>query len=109
MANPFRIRSNRYPNRPASAHEVIAMLGIANGHLPVDGLLQRDIQGIKVYVRPLAGDAPTNHAGRRFSLRVMAVCPACQRHVAASRLAQHRCPSPLATIIAEAMANKENS
>lgn len=79
------------------------MLGLTSSKLPVDGMPQRDVQGIRVYVNPLPERAPTNFRGRRFAIRVMAICPACQRHLAASRLHQHRCKSPIAADIGLAL------
>lgn len=91
MANPFRIRSPRYPHYPATADEVIRMLGITNNRLPSDGMATTLIQGIRVYVAPRV---PRPERRRNFALRVTAICPGCDRHLAASRLAQHTCKNP---------------
>lgn len=71
--------------------EMMEALGLKAGHhLPAEGMPERLIQGVRVYV--LAAK-PTAH--KSSAHRVMAVCPACERHMSAGRLAsQHwkHCP-----------------
>lgn len=75
----------------------------AGGHLPAEGMPERLIQGVRVYVLPAVGHMPPmvaamtgGYCPRKSSAhRVMAVCPACERHMSAGRLAsQHwkHCP-----------------
>ena len=74
---------------PATAGEMYEKLGVRPGALPVDGMPEQVIDGVRVYVRPLP---PNPTARRNFDgLRVMAICDDCNRHVAAGRLAQHAC------------------
>lgn len=72
----------------ADASELYRLLGVRPGALPAEGLPERTIQGIRVYVRPL----PEKTGQRRNwdGLRVMAVC-ACGRHLPVGRLHQHKC------------------
>jgi hypothetical protein len=72
--------------RPAAAWDVYKLLGLSNDRLPVEGMPERIINGVRVYVRPL----PAGEPGQRQSLRVMAICD-CGRHVAVGRLHQHKC------------------
>jgi hypothetical protein len=72
--------------RYADAHDMYALLGVKT--LPVEGMPEREIHGVRVYVRPLP---PKTGVRRNFQgLRVMAIC-ACGQHVAVGRMAQHRC------------------
>ena len=91
------------------SEEMMETLGLkAGGHLPDEGLPEREIQGIRVYVKPLrtcceyhrqGGQGITcthNSDGKRGSIkssrhRVIAICPGCQRHLSAGRLHQHIC------------------
>lgn len=69
---------------PAHADEVLAMLGVER--LPDEGMPEREIQGVRVYVAP----KPPRDGRHMQRLRVMAIC-ACGRHVAVGRLHQHIC------------------
>jgi hypothetical protein len=63
-----------------------ALLGTAK--LPVEGMPERLIQGVRVYVKPLP---PSASSFRNFcGLRVMAICT-CGQHVPVGRLHQHIC------------------
>ena len=86
-----RINSPRYPHYAASSHDILAMLGVKK--LPPEGMPERLIEGIRVYVRPLI---PRPGVRRNFQgLRVRAICQ-CGRDVAVGRLHQHRCkPAPI--------------
>ncbi len=75
--------SGRFGNR-ATAHDMYALLGTAK--LPAEGMPERGIQGVRVYVKPL----PEGKPGQRQSLRVMAICT-CGQHVPVGRLHQHIC------------------
>lgn len=69
----------------AWAWDLYRLLGVKV--LPVEGMPERLIDGVRVYVRPLPVKVGSR---RRFSLRVMAICE-CGRHVAVGRLGQHKC------------------
>lgn len=77
------------------AGEMLRLLGVKT--LPPEGMPERDIQGVRVYVRPLA-PLPTNtrrnvygRLPRNFQgLRVMAICE-CGQHLAVGRMHQHKC------------------
>jgi len=71
---------------PASAHDMYRELGVRR--LPAEGMPERVIQGVRVYVKPL----PPLPLRQRQSLRVMAICN-CGRHVPVGRLHQHICPA----------------
>lgn len=72
----------------ADAHDMYAQLGVTSSTLPHEGMSERLIAGVRVYVKPL----PTHiSAGRRrFCLRVMAICE-CGQHLAVGRMHQHAC------------------
>lgn len=72
--------------RYADAHDMYALLGV--NRLPVAGMPEREVHGVRVYVKPLE---PRPGVRRNFQgLRVMAVCE-CGRHVPVGRLHQHVC------------------
>lgn len=88
MPNTSRIIC--FPGRSgeATSAELNVMLGLREkAKLPAEGMLPQMIAGFQVYVRSLAGDSTGRR--RRMSLRVRAICPYCDRDVAASRLRQH--------------------
>lgn len=71
------------------------MLGVKR--LPRDGMAERLIQGIRVYVAPLVpGWGKRHQPGSSMrtkcwqGLRVTAICD-CGRHITVSRLHQHKC------------------
>jgi hypothetical protein len=71
-----------YPRWPAHSGHVKALLGLdANAPLPADGMPERVVHGIAIWVAPLVKG--------RFALRVRARCPVCGTEVAAGRLYQH--------------------
>lgn len=70
----------------AQAHEMYELLEVKR--LPVEGMPERLIQGVRVYVKPLPPGAPR----QRQSLRVTAICE-CGQHVAVGRMRQHKCKS----------------
>jgi hypothetical protein len=67
----------------------------AGGHLPIEGMEPRIIQGIKIWVKPVPLIAIfQKHAGygkKSSKHRVMAECPQCKREMSAGRLHQHVC------------------
>lgn len=84
--------------RYASSSDMLEFLGVKR--LPVEGMPERLIQGVRVYVKPLA---PASGEVNRWSgrpvrnfqgLRVMAIC-ACGKHVPVGRLIQHVCKGGL--------------
>jgi hypothetical protein len=59
-------------------------------HLPAEGRAPRLIDGVECYIFTAAeARAFWGNKGSHMSLRVMAVCPECGKHTAASRLNQH--------------------
>ena len=73
--------------------EMMETLGLKpGGHLPKEGMPEREIQGIRVYVKPanepIIGKYYTH---RNTKHRVIAICPGCNRHLSAGRLHQHVC------------------
>jgi hypothetical protein len=102
---PF-IRSPRNPERPASSHELNAMLGIPRGgKLPADGLPQRMVDGFLVSVEPLPERAP-GERGKRSTHRVLALCPTCCMTLSAGRLQQHECPAAHSAEVVTVRANR---
>jgi len=96
--NPNHIKSVWYQSPryscAAQSNELCQMLGLApKAKLPPEGMPERLIQGIPVWVDPLP-EVKLNRYGRpqrRFALRVRARCPQCEKEFAASRLIQHTC------------------
>ena len=96
--NPNHIKSVWYQSPryscAAQSNELCQMLGLApKQKLPVEGMEPRLIQGILVWVNPLP-EVKLDWRGRpqrRFTLRVRARCPQCEKEFAASRLIQHTC------------------
>lgn len=83
----YRMSTNRLipgKYRYADAHDMYALLGVKR--LPDEGMPERLIQGIRVYVKPLPDGKPRH----RQSLRVTAICD-CGRHIAVGRMHQHIC------------------
>jgi hypothetical protein len=68
--------------RYADAHDMYALLGTRT--LPPEGMPERIIQGVRVYVKPLPAGPPR----QRQSLRVTAICE-CGKHVPVGRMHQH--------------------
>jgi hypothetical protein len=78
------IRSERYPQYTAHSDEIHRLLGVKR--LPDEGMPERLIQGIRVYVKPIE-----RVKGRKSSKhRVMAICR-CNQHLSVGRLHQHKC------------------
>jgi hypothetical protein len=77
--------------------EMMKALGLKpGGHLPSEGLPEREIQGIRVYVKPATPTKITTnvfgtHIWKSSKHRVIAICPGCERHLSAGRLHQHIC------------------
>ena len=75
-------------NVPMHSPEMMETLGLkAGAHLPPEGMPERLIQGVKVWVTPYVEGRP-----RKSSIhRVMCKCPSCERVLSAGRLHQHIC------------------
>lgn len=72
--------------RYANAYEMYEFLGVKS--LPAEGMTEREIQGVRVYVKSLP---PKTTLWRNWNgLRVMAICE-CGQHVPVGRLNQHKC------------------
>lgn len=90
MVNKWGVRVVSVPcalgERQATAGDVLRLLGLrAGGHLPPEGMAERFIDGVRVYVAPVVkGDR------RVRGHRVYAICD-CGRHIPVGRLHQHRC------------------
>jgi len=78
----------------AQAHDMYQFLGVKS--LPAEGMAERLIQGVRVYVRPLTCPVEQSGWGGRHmrrnwqGLRVMAICD-CGRHIPVGRMHQHKC------------------
>lgn len=68
----------------ADAGEVKTLLGLdPKAHFPPEGMPEREVQGVRLYVTPERGDKRRKH-------RVFAICE-CGTHVPAGRMFQHKC------------------
>ncbi len=75
--------TGRFGHR-ANAGDMMGFLGV--NKLPMEAMPEREIQGIRVYVKP-----STSRPGQRqCKHRVMAICN-CGQHVPTGRLHQHIC------------------
>lgn len=72
----------------ANAGDMYRLLGVSK--LPAEGMSIREIQGVQVYVKPLADGPRLPRHGKRSSHRVIAICN-CGQHVPVGRLHQHKC------------------
>lgn len=79
----MKLIQGRY--RYADARDMYALL--ETSVLPVEGMPERIIQGVRVYVKPL----PEGKPRQRQSLRVTAICDDCGKHIAVGRMHQHNC------------------
>jgi hypothetical protein len=70
----------------AQANEMRRLLGVRE--LPIEGMPEREIQGVRVYVAPQAPLASGQR--KRSTHRVFAICE-CGKHVPVGRLHQHKC------------------
>lgn len=85
MSGEFRpLIQGRY--RHADAHDMYALLGVKS--LPPEGMPERLIQGVRVYVKPLESKVGPRRNWQ--GLRVIAICE-CGRHVPVGRMHQHKC------------------
>ncbi len=85
---PWWNRDKTAEKRDATAWDMYQILtGRENGKLPVEGMSERDIEGVRVYVKPFV-----KTPGRRTmeGVRVIAICR-CGQHVPVGRLNQHKC------------------
>jgi len=78
------IMSPRFPKWRANSHDIHLLLGVKR--LPDEGMEERDIQGVRVYVRPIVRVPGVKSSAHR----VIAICN-CGRHVPTGRLHQHVC------------------
>lgn len=77
--------------RYANSSDMLGYLGVKS--LPVEGMPERLIHGVRVYVKPLPAPLTPSSLIRNFQgLRVMAICN-CGRHIPVGRLHQHICKS----------------
>jgi hypothetical protein len=82
----MKLITGRY--RYANATDMYTYLGVTQGSLPAEGMPERVIDGVRVYVRPLP---PKTGMRRNWAgLRVMAICD-CGRHLPVGRMHQHKC------------------
>jgi hypothetical protein len=74
----------------ATASEMLDRLGVKR--LPDEGMPERVIDGVRVYVAPKPEPVYFSSGRRRHMsrVRVMAICE-CGKHVAVGRLNQHKC------------------
>jgi len=82
--------------RAAHSHDIKVLMGFrAQDKLPWTGQKPFILQGVKVYIRPLEGEALRDsswaygRAYRRMNHRVRAICPLCEKDLSAGRLNQH--------------------
>ena len=96
IISPYSQAVHRHTTWAANSNEVLPLLGLkAGGHLPVEGMPPRKIQGITVWVEP--APTPDLTMARDYTLRrvksskhrVMAECPVCRKHMSLGRLQQH--------------------
>lgn len=89
----MNIIHGRY-NRHARAEDMYRLLGVTSSTLPKDGMAERLIDGVRVYVAPIVpgwGKRWTRNGPKHWQgLRVMAICD-CGRHIPVGRLHQHKC------------------
>lgn len=89
MSDRPRFRSARDPAWPVHSTEMLVLLGVTGGRLPIAGLPIRLVQGIEVWVEPLPPAAPGQR--KRSTHRVLCRCPSCGFVLSAGRLNQHIC------------------
>jgi hypothetical protein len=91
----YVFQDGRTMQKDAFASDIKELFGLkSTQHWPKEGMPERTIQGIRLYVNPLAPleDRTTIWRGRlarKTMCRLMAVCPVCDRHVTYGRLHQH--------------------
>lgn len=73
----------------ASASDMLELLGLKRtAKLPKEGMPEREIQGVRVYVTPSTSGGTRQR--RSCKHRVFAICD-CGQHVPTGRLHQHKC------------------
>lgn len=77
---------------PANADDMYRLLGVTSSTLPKEGMAERLIQGVRVYVAPIVAGWENRHGYHKGwqGLRAMAICE-CGRHIPVGRLHQHVC------------------
>jgi hypothetical protein len=86
--NTYEFEHPTYPGRPVHSSTMLTLLGVT-GKLPPEGMAARDVQGVRVWVRPLPDAAPGQR--KRSAHRVRCACPGCGLKLSAGRLFQHWC------------------
>ena len=77
----------RFPGSRADSSAMRKLLGLKYGcHLPAEGMPERLVKGVRVYVKPIpeGGNARRGH-------RVTIICGTCSVHFSAGRGHQHKC------------------
>lgn len=88
--HPCTIRKPGRDDWNAQSGDMHELLGLGRtADLPAEGMPEREIQGVRVYVKPL--DPATSHHRPH---RVYVICPMCEKHMSAGRLHQHVCKVP---------------
>jgi hypothetical protein len=78
---------DRFGRWNAQAPDIYNYLGVGS-KLPPEGLPEREIQGVRVYVTPsISGGTRATKSSKH---RVFAICE-CGRHIPVGRLRQHKC------------------
>lgn len=90
----MKMITGRY-GRYASATDMYRALGVPDAKLPIEGMPERLIDGVRVYVKPLVKGATRKET---FALRVYAICDDCARHIPVGRMHQHSCCKPKADV-----------
>lgn len=85
----MKLIAGRY--RYANATDMYNYLGITQSTIPVEGMPERLIDGVRVYVRPLPMKMSWARGRNWNGLRVMAICDDCSRHMPVGRMHQHTC------------------
>lgn len=86
-----------YNNRVA---RMMAALGVKR--LPAEGLPEREVDGVKVWVAPL-DPSPTARRFKRSTHRLLCECPRCGKTMSFGRLAQHEGTAACDQLIFETM------
>jgi len=90
--HPCTIRKPGHPEWNANSGDLHELLGLdRTADLPAEGMPEREIQGVRVYVKSKSDDPEVS---RSRPHRVYCVCPMCEQHMSAGRLHQHVCKEP---------------
>lgn len=83
------LKDPRWPDRNRNVHSggMNLLLGLPlKAKLPAEGMPEREVQGVVLWVAPLVADRKTVRGHR-----VRARCPHCAKEMSAGRLFQHVC------------------